>query len=249
MIAAAGDLHIHTALSPCAEDAMTPRAIVLAAAQAKLDIIAVCDHNSAGNAAAVQEAAQRYTEGRVAVLAGIEINTAEEVHLVGLFPDADAAECVGDVLYATLPKLPVSKRRYGEQLIMNADGGCIGREMQLLSIASAYPLADAVALVRDHGGLAIAAHADRPSFSVTSQLGFFPPGLRFDAVEVSAAGCRAGRQDEFMPLGMPLITASDAHSIEEIGVCRTLFALDTLDFESLAAALHCDPREGRCVIA
>lgn len=249
MIAAAGDLHIHTALSPCAEDAMTPRAIVLAAAQAKLDIIAVCDHNSAGNAAAVQEAAQRYTEGRITVLAGIEINTAEEVHLIALFPDAEAAKCVGDALYGALPQLPVSKRLYGEQWLMNAEGDCIGREAQLLSIASAYPLADAVALVREHGGLAIAAHVDRPSFSVPSQLGFFPLDLRFDAVEVSAAGCRAGRQGEFVPLGMPLITASDAHSIEEIGACRTLFALDALDFESLAAALHCDPREGRCVIA
>ena len=80
---ATADLHIHTALSPCGSDEMTPRAIVEAALARGLDMIAICDHNSARNVAAVQEAGC----GRLAVLAGIEITSAEEVHVLGLFPE------------------------------------------------------------------------------------------------------------------------------------------------------------------
>jgi len=249
VIAVAGDLHIHTALSPCAEDIMTPRAIVQAAVKAGLDLIAICDHNSADNAAAVQAAAQRHANNRIAVLAGIEITTAEEVHLIGLFPNAEAAVLVGAKVRSTLPALGGPSRLYRDQWIMNAEGEKIARETQMLSMAAAFPLADAVAMVRDHGGLAIAAHVDRPSFSVTSQLGFFPDNLRFDALEISAAGSREDRQEPFAHLGMPLIAASDAHCPEEIGGCRTLFAMESPNFESLAETLRCDPREGRCVIA
>ncbi len=249
MIAVAGDLHIHTALSPCAEDVMTPGAIVQAAVEAGLDLIAICDHNSADNAAAVQAAAQHHADNRLLVLSGIEITTSEEVHLIGVFPETEAAMRVGAQVRSTLPALSGAPRLDGNQWIMNAEGEKIARETQMLSMASGFPLADAVAMVRDHGGLAIAAHVDRPSFSVTSQLGFFPDNLRFDALEISAAGSREGRQERFTHLGMPLITASDAHCPEEIGACRTLFAMKSPDFESLAEALRCDPREGRCVIA
>ncbi len=43
------DLHIHSCLSPCAELGMYPRALVEKAADERLDIIAVCDHNSSEN--------------------------------------------------------------------------------------------------------------------------------------------------------------------------------------------------------
>lgn len=228
---------------------MTPRAIVQAAVQAGLDLIAICDHNSADNAAAVQAAAQRHADNHITVLAGIEITAAEEVHLIGIFPNAEAAVLVGAKVRSTLPTLGGSARLYGDQWIMNADGEKIARETHMLSMASAFPLADAVAMVRDHDGLAIAAHVDRPAFSVTSQLGFFPENLRFDALEISAAGIRGGRQETFAHLGMPLIAASDAHCPDEIGGCRTLFAMESPDFQSLVETLRCDPREGRCVIA
>ena len=47
------DFHVHTALSPCGDDEMSPPAIVDAALAAGLDMIAVCDHNAAGNTASV----------------------------------------------------------------------------------------------------------------------------------------------------------------------------------------------------
>ena len=37
------DLHIHTALSPCGSDEMTPLGIIEAALEAGLEMIAICD--------------------------------------------------------------------------------------------------------------------------------------------------------------------------------------------------------------
>ena len=76
------DLHVHTVLSPCAEIEMIPPLIVHRALQAGLALIAVTDHNSAENVAAVIEAA----EGTgLTVLPGMEVQTREEVHLTCLF--------------------------------------------------------------------------------------------------------------------------------------------------------------------
>ena len=86
------DLHIHTALSPCGDNDMTPCNIVGLAALCGLDVIAVTDHNSALNCAAVEKAGR---EAGIIVLSGMELETAEEVHVVLLFPSAAAAEECG----------------------------------------------------------------------------------------------------------------------------------------------------------
>ena len=82
------DTHIHTCLSPCAELDMHPAALIDAAVRAGLDSIAVCDHNSAENAAAVQRAG---LSAGLPVIPGMEITSAEDVHILGLLPDLEAA--------------------------------------------------------------------------------------------------------------------------------------------------------------
>ena len=52
------DLHIHSALSPCADDDMTPNNILGMAALKGLDMIAVTDHNSGGQLRSVIRAAE-----------------------------------------------------------------------------------------------------------------------------------------------------------------------------------------------
>ena len=94
------DLHIHTALSPCADNDMTPNNIVNMALLKGLDVIAVTDHNSAENARAVIKAGEK---AGLTVIAGMEIETSEEVHVLSLFPSADAAEEVQRQVYRSLP--------------------------------------------------------------------------------------------------------------------------------------------------
>ena len=53
------DLHLHSCLSPCGSDDMTPADLAAMCALAGLDVVALTDHNTAGNCAAFCRAAQR----------------------------------------------------------------------------------------------------------------------------------------------------------------------------------------------
>jgi len=228
------DIHIHSALSPCASVEMTPPAIVRAALEKKLAMIAICDHNSSGNSAAIQKAAA----GLLTVLPGIEITTAEEVHVVGLFDNARAASAVAEKALATLPeKGKEPDKMFGGQHLMDAKGNSVGREVKMLAAATSFTLNEAISLIRENGGLAIAAHVDRPHFGVISQLGFFPEDAEFDAIEISRAGVRASRDKEFLSLGLPMIASSDSHFLLDVGSAMTIFEMRKPTFEELALAL------------
>ena len=229
------DLHVHTALSPCADGEMTPPAIVERALAEGLAMIAVCDHNSARNTAAVQEAAG----ARLAVLAGMEVTTAEECHVVGLFPDAGAATAAGLEVEETLPRTDDGYEAFfGEQLVLDAGGAEVAREDAALATATTLDVDAAVALIHRHGGLAVAAHIDRRSFGVIGQLGIFPDAAGFDAVELSRH-VAAGSPDEarFAVHGLAIVHSSDAHYQSDIGAVRTAVHCARPTFDELALAL------------
>jgi hypothetical protein len=240
------DLHIHTALSPCASDEMTPPAIVAAAAKAGLDVIAISDHNSAGNVAAVQEAAKAAGNG-LTVLPGMEITSAEEAHVLGVFPDLESAEGAAAELRTLLPQADADYYAFfGEQPLFAAAGHPVGAETAALAGASPWDLTSTVEFIHRLGGLAIAAHVDRKAFSVYSQLGFFPKEAGFDGVEVSRrVPAGSPRLDEYSALGLPLIGCSDSHFLDEIGTGSTELRLAGPDFSELALAFA--GAEGRSV--
>ena len=250
MIGALADLHIHTALSPCASREMVPCAIVLTARQRRLDVIAICDHNTAANVSAVSRAAARETEGSLAVIPGIEITTREEVHVVGLFPALEPALDVSRRVLETLPWWDAGGRDFAEceQWILDDRDRRVGTERRMLAAASRYSLSEAVGLIRENDGVAVAAHVHRRAFSVLGQLGFFPQEPRFDAAEVSAEGVARGRAEELECHGIPLIASSDSHYLEDIGGACIALAVEGLGFPELVLAIR--GAEGRgCVIA
>jgi predicted metal-dependent phosphoesterase TrpH len=232
------DLHIHTALSPCASDEMTPPAIVATALEVGLDMIAVSDHNAAGNVAAVQRAADA-AGGALTVLAGMEITSLEEVHVLGLFPDVEAAASVAARLRALLPEAdPGYYSFFGQQPLLDADGLEVGTETAALAYAAPLDLSETVALIHRAGGLAIAAHVDRKAFSVFSQLGFFPPDAGFDGIEVSRhLKSDSPRWEEFTALRLPITGSSDGHFLEEIGSAATELSIAEPTFAELVLAL------------
>jgi len=242
------DLHVHTALSPCASREMTPPRIVKEALERGLDLIAVCDHNSAGNAEAVRRAAAGVPE----VIAGMEITTREEVHVLGLFPTVEAALRASEQIRSGLPEAaPAAASRAGaacEQLLLDERGSIRAQETRLLAASSNLSLAQAVAVIHEHGGLAIAAHLDRRAFSLLGQLGFFPEDARFDALEISAAGVERGRAPDFQGYGLPLVCSSDSHFPEDIGAGRTVLEAEAPSFSELALALRAEGGR-RCGIA
>lgn len=228
------DLHIHTALSPCASDEMTPSAIVAAARKKGLGIIAICDHNTAGNVWAVQQAAR----GKLAVLPGIEIETAEKAHVLGIFPSISAARAVSETVCATLGKADDAYyRKFGLQMVMDAAGKIVGSEPKMLAAASTFTLVETVSLIHRGGGLAIASHVDRSKQSVLSQFGLFPDDVGLDAIEVSPFCREKHQRDKFVAFGLPVITASDSHYLEDVGKVSVSLEIREPSFDEFRLAL------------
>ena len=123
------DLHIHSCLSPCGDDDMTPGNIVGMSAIKGLDVIAVTDHNSCRNCPAVMKLAKQYG---VLAIPGMELTTVEEVHAVCLFPELSAAMEFDRFVYEKLMKFPNREEIFGKQQIMNEEDICIGTEPNLL---------------------------------------------------------------------------------------------------------------------
>jgi len=230
------DLHIHTCLSPCAEREMSPPAVVRTARERGLDLIAICDHNSAENVGAASRAAENTG---LAVIGGMEISTREEVHVLGIFKDDDALGSAQEVVYHNLsgendPEI------FGEQLVMNEWGEVVRHNGRLLIGATGLSLKEVVWTIHQLGGVAIAAHVDRPRFSVISQLGFIPPGLGLDGVEVCSDELPA------LPEDLAVVRSSDAHRPEEIGSRYTRFLVEGPTASEIGMALR--RLEGRRIL-
>lgn len=239
------DLHIHTCLSPCGELAMSPRAVVERARATGLELIAVTDHNTTRNAAAVAAAA---AGTNLAVLPGIEVTTAEEVHILGLFEaGADLGPFQAEI-DRNLPDVPAKRKFVEDQVVVDAEDYVTGFDPRCLFGATLFTVGETVALIHRHGGLAVACHVDREAFGLVSQLGFVPPGLALDAVEVSPRVSAAEAEARFGPFApLPVVRFSDAHRPEEIGAAATDILVAALTLAEVRLALA--GRDGRKVVA
>ena len=217
------DLHIHTCLSPCAGLEMYPTAIVQRAVAEKLDVIAVCDHNASENVPYVILAAA----GRaLTVLPGMEVTSREEVHLLALFDKTDGLQRLQNIVNAHLTGMN-DEERFGCQAIVNEADEVEGFSERLLIGATELALSDLVRQIHDFGGLAVASHIDRESFSVISQLGFIDSEIPFDALEISWRTGAANARRQYPELsGYAFLTSSDAHRLEDIGKARTAFLME-----------------------
>ena len=163
---------------------MTPANIVHMAKLAGYSLIALTDHNSCANCPAVWDLA---AANDILFLPGMELCTAEEVHVVCLFPTLDAALSFDKYIALTLPSIANRPDIFGEQFIMDANDMVIGQMENLLATASSICLDNVLPLAQQYGGTAFPAHIDRPSYSITAALGTIPP-LGFQAVEITAEG-------------------------------------------------------------
>ncbi|MBU1172514.1 MAG: PHP domain-containing protein [Proteobacteria bacterium] len=237
------DLHIHTCLSPCGDWDMTPRAVVETSAEKKLDIIAVTDHNTVEN---VEAAMERGRQLGLVVLPGMEICSQEEAHVLALFDHMDKALSMQTYVYDHLDgdNLPDV---FGYQVVANALDEVISQNPRMLIGATRINLNDLIKKIHEMGGLAIAAHIDKKAYSIPSQLGFIPPDLHLDAVEVSF---RARPEDAgktlLMGMAIPCITSSDAHFPNEIGRVSTKFYMAEPTMAEMRLALK--GKEGRYVM-
>ena len=235
------DLHIHTCLSPCAELEMSPKGIVSEAVIKGIDMIAVCDHNSAENAAAVMEASQ---QTNLTVLPGMEVTSKEEVHVIGIFSTPDNATDMQALVYEHLEGQNDAEV-FGMQVVVEADGTVAGFCNKLLIGATDLSLEQVVQAIHAHNGLAVAAHIDREGFGILGQLGFIPPDLGLDALEVSSRISLKDAVTTFAEYGgYPFLRSSDAHVLDAVGRGRTALMVEAASFEELKLALKGEQGRG-----
>ena len=204
------DFHIHSALSPCGDNDMTPNNLINMSIIKGLDAVALTDHNACENV----RAAAAVAGDKIIFIPGMEVETSEEVHIVTLFPTADAAEEMQRILVDSSPYIPNRPEIFGNQYLMDENDEICGEIDRMLVTASGLDIYTVVAAAKDLGGIAYPAHIDRESYSVLSNLGFIPPDLDISAVEITEKS-RAALEGEYSNR-YNIITSSDAHYLWDI---------------------------------
>jgi len=254
---------------------MSPKRIVEKARDKMLNIIGICDHNSAENIQYAINAARipranslpvktkrKKGEGmfckndpqkRTAVLSfpfltvlpGIEICTKEEVHILGIFDESSGVLKLQEFIYQTLPEEKNNPELFGEQIIANEFDEVEGYNERLLIGASSLSIKKVVDEIHRLGGIAIASHIDRESFSIISQLGFIPDDINFDALEISPNTTIDEANRKFPETRrFPLLRSSDAHFLEDIGKAITDFYIQEPTIAEIRMALHNEKGRG-----
>ncbi len=208
------DFHIHSALSPCGDNDMTPNNIVNMAYLKGLNAIALTDHNCVKNAKAAIEVGEALG---ITVIPGMEIESSEEIHIVTLFPHIDNAIEAEKYVFSHMPIIPNREEIFGQQLIMDSDDNVTGKIDRMLITATELDIFKVFDMVKECGGIAYPAHIDRHSYSVISNLGFIPPELNTRTVEISKS---VTNLEEYIKNkgveGFNIIRSSDAHYLENI---------------------------------
>ncbi|HAQ64614.1 MAG TPA: histidinol-phosphatase [Bacteroidales bacterium] len=229
------DLHIHTVLSPCGDLSMSPEAIIETALARNLQIIGITDHNSTLQAPLI---AQIAAEKGLAVYCGAEITTREETHCLSYMPDIDSLGRLQDYIESHLLRIPNNIDKFGYQLVVDRDENIVLEYPWLLISAIDQGIDQVAAFVHSLGGLFIPAHVTRPMYSLVSQLGFIPPDLNADALELSkhtsniAFANGLGRKNK-----LPVIRSSDAHFVVDIGQNFSEFEMESPSFDEFKMVL------------
>lgn len=231
------DLHVHTLLSPCAAIEMTPRNIIRHAVMAGVDIVAITDHNAGDNVAAALRAA---AGTGVTVLPGMEVQTREEVHLLTLFEKMRNFVHWCEFINRHRSPLKNDERKFGAQFVVDEADELVRVEDSMLLASTDLSVQEVTEQAVALGGLAIAAHVDRPAFSLISQLGFIPPDVSLNAVEVSRRLDWQTARQKIPAIGkLPFIMSSDAHTIEDfVSGPKTMFLVESPTLAEMQQALE-----------
>jgi 3',5'-nucleoside bisphosphate phosphatase len=229
------ELHVHTALSPCAEVEMIPPLIIEAALGNGIQIIAVTDHNAIANVQAVQLAAEGTA---LTVLPGMELQTREEVHILCIFEQFDQLQAWKKTMDQNSDYLPNRPEYFGEQFIVDETGDFIRREDRLLLFSTNLSFEEAVLGIHHLGGLAIPAHIDRKVNGLIANLGFIPEGLPIEALELSRHSSLEKAKKTIPNIhNYPVLIGGDVHRLNEfLGINE--FHLEAPTFREIALALN-----------
>lgn len=206
---------------------MIPPLIVQTAIKNGLNLIAITDHNASDNVAAVIKAA----EGEdLTVLPGMELQTQEDVHVLCLFDTMDQLAELQTLVNKNLPEIKNNIEFFGEQFIVDKSGEFVARKEQLLITGTRLSFEKVFNVVTGLGGLFIPAHVNRQVFGLITHLGFVPPDLAIDALEISRHITAEEARQEFPQINAyQLIQSGDVHFLDDfLGVNHFLISEPTI---------------------
>lgn len=223
------DLHIHSCLSPCGDNDSTPNNIAGMGVLNGLNIMALTDHNTCLNCPAFFAAAKR---NGIIPIAGMELTTAEDIHVVCLFEELENALKFSE--YVSTRRIPIKNRIdiFGEQLICDENDEVIGHEDNLLSNATEITIDEAPSVVKEFDGICYPAHIDREANGILAVLGFFPPSPKFDCIEFHDAEKAEKIIENHNLQDKRVIISSDAHYLWDIKEQKEYFLLEDEPYSS-----------------
>ena len=209
------DLHLHSALSPCGDNDMTPNNLVNMAYLKQLDIIALTDHNCAKNLPAAEKISNQLG---ILFVPGMEIETSEEIHMLAYFETVEGALEFGDELEKKyLPKIQNRVDIFGNQYVMDENDSIVTELENLLTVATTLSFQDASEIVPKFGGVCVPAHVDKSAYSVFSNLGYIPPECSFATLEISKKPtAKQFAEEKHLYDNYKIIQNSDAHYLQDI---------------------------------
>lgn len=233
------DLHIHSCLSPCGEDEMTPANIIGMAKLIGLDIIALTDHNTCRNCKATMHFGK---EEGIIVIPGMELTTIEEVHVVCLFPTLKDAMAFDSYVYERLIKIENQEKIFGHQLEMNEKDEIVRSEPYLLINATSIAFSETYDLVKSFHGITFPAHIDKSSNSLISNLGFIPEDSSFTCVELrDLENLHSFQKIHPYLKECRIITNSDAHQLIDLNEAIHTLHTKNESIEEILKALETPP--------
>lgn len=221
------DFHIHSALSPCADDDMTPADIVNMAALKNLDVIAISDHNSVKNCNCAIEYSKK--NGGPLVIAAMELTCEEDIHILCLFKNIFFAQDFENYIYKDKLKIKNKPDIFGQQCIYDINNNLSGYEEYLLTTATAVPCYKAAEIVKGFGGVAVPAHINKDSNSLISILGGIDKSMGFNTVELYSNNKEISKYSN----DYNVLLNSDAHSLGHISEAENFIEIEEISSDCI----------------
>ena len=223
------DFHVHSCLSPCGDNDNTPNNLAGMASLNGVTLMALTDHNSSRNCPAFFKAARRYG---IVPVAGMELTTAEDIHVVCLFETLEEALAFNDEVDERRIRIKNREEVFGEQLILDENDEIIGREEDLLINATTISLDEVPAMVEKYRGICYPAHIDRQANGAISILGDFPHYVGFKMAELNDAANKESYIEKYSLQNLKIMVSSDAHYLDQLREENDYFDIDDEPFSS-----------------
>lgn len=224
------DFHIHSCLSPCADNDMTPANIAGMGTLAGLNIMALTDHNTAKNCPAFFKAAKK---NGIIPIAGMELTTSEDIHVVCLFEHLEEALEFSDEVEKHRVLIKNRTDIFGEQLVVDEFDNLIGVEENLLLNATDISYDDVPEFVKKFNGICYPAHIDRQTNGVIYTLGTFPEKPFFGCAELHDKEKQEDLLNRYPTLqDKKILIGSDAHYLWDIRDKDAYFEIEDEPYSS-----------------